>query len=88
MEFLRQQQFPTIDCPSFPLHLNPVEHPWDQWKKKVTKTDPRPRSRQTLIRAIQEEWGRFPLQRVQKFIRSMNRPVELCLKEDGGHIRY
>ncbi|CAG8815483.1 14352_t:CDS:2, partial [Cetraspora pellucida] len=42
--------------------LNPIEHLWDYPDCQVRKRKPLPSSKNELIKAIQEEWAKIPLE--------------------------
>ncbi|GFS92013.1 hypothetical protein TNCV_1931741 [Trichonephila clavipes] len=47
-----------------------------------------PTIKNTLIRALTEEWDKLPQQLLDKVVQSMVRRVECCITIHGGHIPY
>ncbi|GFW50721.1 transposable element Tcb1 transposase [Trichonephila clavipes] len=47
-----------------------------------------PTNKNTLIRALTEEWDKLPQQRLDNVVQSMVRRVECCITLHGGHIPY
>ncbi|GFX41889.1 hypothetical protein TNCV_390021 [Trichonephila clavipes] len=47
-----------------------------------------PTNKNTLIRAITEEWDKLPQQLLDNVVQSMIRRVECCITLHGGHIPY
>ncbi|GFX30191.1 hypothetical protein TNCV_1962981 [Trichonephila clavipes] len=47
-----------------------------------------PTNKNTLIRALTEEWDKLPQQLLDNFVKSMVRHVECCITLHGGHIPY
>ncbi|GFV01576.1 hypothetical protein TNCV_2961691 [Trichonephila clavipes] len=47
-----------------------------------------PTNKNTLIRALTEEWDKFPQQLLDNVVQSMVRRVECCITLHGGHIPY
>ncbi|GFV65643.1 retrovirus-related Pol polyprotein from transposon TNT 1-94 [Trichonephila clavipes] len=63
--------------------LNPIEIVWDALGKNYPPTN-----KNTLIRALTEEWDKLPQQLLDNVVESMKRRVECCIKLHGGHIPY
>ncbi|GFV29328.1 transposable element Tc1 transposase [Trichonephila clavipes] len=47
-----------------------------------------PTNKNTLIRALTEEWDKLPQQLLDNFVQSMVRRVECCITFHVGHIPY
>ncbi|GFT48925.1 transposable element Tc1 transposase [Trichonephila clavipes] len=47
-----------------------------------------PTNKNTLIRALMEEWDKLPQQLLDNVVQSMVRRVECCITLHGGHIPY
>ncbi|GFV36324.1 transposable element Tcb1 transposase [Trichonephila clavipes] len=47
-----------------------------------------PTIKNTLIRALTEEWDKLPQQLLENVVQSMVRRVECCITLHGGHIPY
>ncbi|GFV85627.1 DDE_3 domain-containing protein [Trichonephila clavipes] len=47
-----------------------------------------PTNKNTLIRALTEEWDKLPQQLLDNVVQSMVRRVECCITLHGGHIPY
>ncbi|GFT05766.1 hypothetical protein TNCV_3925591 [Trichonephila clavipes] len=45
-------------------------------------------NKNTLIRALTEEWDKLPQQLLDNVVQSMVRRVECCITLHGGHIPY
>ncbi|GFV31677.1 transposable element Tc1 transposase [Trichonephila clavipes] len=74
--------------------LNPIENVWDTLERQVAGRNYPPTNKNTLIRALTEEWisastaaGYYPAA-VEAIVHSMVRRVEFCIKLHGGHIPY
>ncbi|GFU07410.1 hypothetical protein TNCV_2203631 [Trichonephila clavipes] len=68
--------------------LNPIENVWDALGRQVAGRNYPPTNKNTLIRALTEEWDKLPLQLLDNVVQSMVRRVECCLALHGGHIPY
>jgi hypothetical protein len=64
--------------------LNPVEHLWDDLDRRVRSLQPAPQALQELQQALEQEWGRIPLDRIRRLIESMPRRVRAVLQANGG----
>ncbi|GFW75509.1 transposable element Tcb2 transposase [Trichonephila clavipes] len=55
---------------------------------EVTGRNYPPTNKNTLIRALTEEWDKLPQQLLDNVVQSMVRRVECCITLYGGHIPY
>ncbi|GFW00524.1 transposable element Tc3 transposase [Trichonephila clavipes] len=70
------------------LDLNPIENVWDALWRQVAGRNYHPTNKNTLIRALTEEWEKLPQQLLYNVVHSMVRRVECCITLHGGHIPY
>ncbi|GFV37273.1 transposable element Tc1 transposase [Trichonephila clavipes] len=68
--------------------LNPIENVWDALGRQVAGPNYPPTNKNTLIRALTEEWDKLPQQLLDNVVQSMVRRVECCITLHGGHIPY
>ncbi|GFW79912.1 transposable element Tc3 transposase [Trichonephila clavipes] len=68
--------------------LNPIENVWDVLGRQVAGRNYLPTNKNTLIRALTEEWDKLPQQLLVNVVQSMVRRVECCITLRGGHIPY
>ncbi|GFT07580.1 transposable element Tc1 transposase [Trichonephila clavipes] len=68
--------------------LNPIENVWDALGRQVAGRNYPLTNKNTLIRALTEEWDKLPQQLLDNVVQSMLRRVECCITLHGGHIPY
>ncbi|GFX90653.1 transposable element Tcb2 transposase [Trichonephila clavipes] len=68
--------------------LNPIENVWDALGRQVAGRNYPPTNKNTLIRALTEEWDKLPQQLLDNVVQSMVRRVECCITLHGGHIPH
>ncbi|GFT00838.1 transposable element Tcb2 transposase [Trichonephila clavipes] len=68
--------------------LNPIENVWDALGRQVAGRNYPPTNKNTLIRALTEEWDKLRQQLLDNVVQSMVRRVECCITLHGGHIPY
>ncbi|GFV66210.1 transposable element Tcb2 transposase [Trichonephila clavipes] len=68
--------------------LNPIENVWDALGRQISGRNYPPTNKNTLIRALTEEWDQLPQQLLDNVVQSMVRRVECCMTLHGGHIPY
>ncbi|GFW44859.1 transposable element Tc1 transposase [Trichonephila clavipes] len=68
--------------------LNPIENVWDALGRQVAGRNYPLTSKNTLIRALTEEWDKLPQQLLDNVVQSIVRRVECCITLHGGHIPY
>ncbi|GFY32095.1 transposable element Tcb2 transposase [Trichonephila clavipes] len=66
--------------------LNPIENVWDALGRQVAVRNYSPTNKNTLIRALTEEWDKLPQQLLDNVVQSTVRRVECCITLHGGHI--
>ncbi|GFS98523.1 transposable element Tcb1 transposase [Trichonephila clavipes] len=69
-------------------YLNPIENVWDALERQVAGRNYPPTNKNTLIRALTEEWDKLPHLLLDNVVQSMVRRVECCITLYGGHIPY
>ncbi|CAG9138695.1 unnamed protein product [Plutella xylostella] len=67
-QFLREKELRTMDWPALSPDLNPIEHLWDELKRRVRARNPVPASVDELKTALLEEWDGIPQETVKKLI--------------------
>ncbi|GFU31556.1 dna-mediated transposase [Trichonephila clavipes] len=70
------------------VDLNPIENVWDALGRQVAGRNYPPTNKNTLIRALTEEWDKLPQQLLDNVVQSILRRVECCITLHGGHIPY
>ncbi|GFX47162.1 transposable element Tcb1 transposase [Trichonephila clavipes] len=60
-------------------YLNPIENVWDSLGRQVAGRNYPPTNKNTLIRALTEEWDKLPQQLLDNVVQSMVRRVECCI---------
>ncbi|GFV28254.1 transposable element Tcb1 transposase [Trichonephila clavipes] len=68
--------------------LNSIENVWDALGRQVAGRNYPPTNKNTLIRALTEEWDKLPQQLLDNVVQSMVRRVECCITLHDGHIPY
>ncbi|GFU73984.1 transposable element Tcb2 transposase [Trichonephila clavipes] len=68
--------------------LNPIEYVWDALGRQVAGRNYPPTNKNTLIRALTEEWDKLPQQLLDNVVQKYLRRVECCITLHGGHIPY
>ncbi|GFW18111.1 hypothetical protein TNCV_4006511 [Trichonephila clavipes] len=84
----RQRGYSTSVWSARSPDLNPIENVWDALGRQVAGRNYPPTNKNTLIRALTEEWDKLPQQLLDNVVQSMVRRVECCITLHGGHIPY
>ncbi|GFV46562.1 transposable element Tcb2 transposase [Trichonephila clavipes] len=69
-------------------YLNPIENVWDALGRQIAGRNYPPTNKNTLIRALTDEWDKLPQQLLDNVVQSLVRRVECCITLHGGHIPY
>jgi len=68
--------------------LNPIKNVWDYLERYICKRDPRPKSTDELIMALQEEWIKIDSNFLENLVSSMPKKVHAVIKSKGYPTRY
>ena len=83
---LKRLRVKVMDWPSMSPDLNPKEHIWGIFKRKV---EVRKISNIYQLRdVVREEWKSIPVATCEALVNSMRRRVKAVLDNDGGHTKY
>jgi hypothetical protein len=58
--FLQQEAVQTIPWPAMSPDMNPIEHVWDFFGRKINQRNPKCQNNDELRTAIFQEWHQFP----------------------------
>lgn len=83
--FLNEVGMSTMDWPALSPDLNPIEHLWDQLKRRVRARDPAPSTLGEFKTALLEEWNNISQEDVKKLIRSMKNRLRAVIRARGGN---
>ena len=68
--------------------LNPIENLWHILRSNIRKRKVQPRNKQALIEALQEEWGKIDIEKVNNLCLSMPRRLQMVIDKKGGSTKY
>lgn len=86
LQYFAQKKINVLEWPSQSPDLNPIEHLWDELKRRV-----RIRNFSNLgdfFLALQSEWEKIPQNKILKLIESMPRRCETVIQANGYATRY
>ena len=87
-QFLDEVNIRTMDWPALSPDMNPIEHLWDELKRRVRARNPVPSTIEELKAALLEEWYGIPQDTVKKLIRSMKNRLQAVIRARGGNTKY
>ena len=88
MNFLAQNGINVLDWPAMSPDMSPIEHVWDDLKRRVYGHPHPPRTLRELRQAVVQEWNNIPQQLIDQKILSMHRRVQALINARGGYTRY
>ncbi|KAI1008078.1 hypothetical protein K3495_g158 [Podosphaera aphanis] len=86
--FLRSTDIKCLDWPAQSPDLNPVEHLWEELKRRLGTYYEPPKGVGELWQRIQREWALIPASICRNLIESTPRRIEAVLAAKGGITRY
>lgn len=87
-EYLEEVGIATLDWPALSPDLNPIEHVWDELKRRVRSRNPAPSTVNELKSALIEEWEGIPQASIQKLITSIKNRLRAVIRARGGNTKY
>ena len=82
---LKRLRVKVMDWPSMFPDLNPIEHLWGIFKRKVGGAN---HKYCHLREVVMEEWKSIPVATCEALVNSMHRTIKAVLDNDGGHTKY
>ena len=86
--WFKDNGFTVMKWPEQSSDLNPIEHLWHHFKKKLNKYENTPHSLHELWERVEREWNAIDKSVCQGLIESMPRHVAAVLKAKGGYTKY
>jgi hypothetical protein len=68
--------------------LNPIEHVWNELKRRLRNLEHHPTNLQQLIEAVENIWEEIPLDIVNRYIDRMPEIVQALKSAKGGHTKF
>lgn len=87
-EYLQEVDVSVMEWPARSPDLNPIEHLWDELKRRVRGRNAPPSTLQELQQAIAEEWEATPQDLIKTLVKSMNTRMESVIQARGGNTSY
>lgn len=87
-DYLQEVEIAVMRWPARSPDPNPIEHLWDELKRRVRARDPAPTTLQELQDAVVVEWDNIPQETVVTLIRSMRERMEAVIRARGGNTRF
>ncbi|KAI1003516.1 hypothetical protein K3495_g4694 [Podosphaera aphanis] len=88
ISFLRSRDIKCLDRPAQSPDLNPIEHLWEELKRRLGTYHEPPKGVGELWQRVLREWALIPTSICRKLIESMPRRIEAVLAAKGGNTRY
>lgn len=87
-QYLHDVGIRTMDWPARSPDMNPIEHLWDELKRRVRARVPAPSRLPELRMAMEEEWNAIPQDFIVRLVRSMNSRMLAVIRARGGNTKY
>ncbi|UYV66518.1 hypothetical protein LAZ67_4001945 [Cordylochernes scorpioides] len=82
-KYLQSENIRRMDWPARSPDLNPIEHVWDAFGRRIGARHPSPRTLVELRTALLKEWGLLPLDLLQSLVNSMRARCETVIAVRG-----
>jgi transposase len=85
---LQARNIEILPWPANSPDLSPIEHVWDELKRRLQHRQHPPLTVHDLRQAVVQEWQNIPQEFLRRCIRSMRRRCQAVINARGGHTRY
>lgn len=85
---LQDNNVNVLEWPARSPDLSPIEHLWDNLKRRVRQRQNVPVNVNDLQRAVLQEWNNIPQREIQTLIDSMRRRCQAVVRANGGFTKY
>ncbi len=85
---LARNNVDILDFPALSPDMSPIEHVWDELKRRVYARPNPPSTIPELRNAVVHEWENIPQQFIANIITSMRRRCQALMRSRGGYTRY
>lgn len=87
-QYLEEVNVPVMEWPARSPDLNPIEHLWDELKRRIRGRNIAPTNLQELQNALKEEWEAIPQDFIKHLIESMENRCQAVIRARGGNTSY
>lgn len=88
LRYLAEVGIQKVEWPAHSPDLNPIEHIWDNLKRKIRASSNPPETLDELRIAILRTWEEIPQQDIRDLIVSMRSRCQAVIRARGGNTRY
>ena len=86
--YLNENNIRVLPWPANSPDMSPIEHVWDEMKRRLRDLENPPQNRQQLQVALVNIWNEIPQAFHGNLVRGMRRRINACIATRGGHTRY
>lgn len=86
--WMKTHGFDVLDWAAHSPDLNPIEHLWEHLDSEVRKQEMVFKKKSDLVKVIEEEWKKIPLEVLRTLILSMPRRIAAVIQAKGWHTKY
>ena len=86
--WLEDNRIRVLDWPAQSPDLNPMEHLWEEVKRRMRSLSKKPRSKDELWDRLQDVWNGIEPSVCAKLVDSMPARIQAVLDAKGGYTRY
>jgi len=83
---MKREKVKVLEWPSQSADLNPIEHLWEELDRRVRCQ--KYSNKEALFQTLKKEWGKIPLDRIQKLVDSMPARCDAVITANGYATKY
>ena len=86
-QFFQRHDIALLNHPSNSPDLNPIEHVWDEMKRRLRRREEQPRNLNELGEVLRQIWHEIPMNFIQRCI-NMQQRLQAVIDQRGGNTHY
>ena len=87
-DYLRDESITTLPWPSRSPDLNPIEHIWNIFGRRVKERTPSVQTLNDLDQTLYQEWQRLTQVQIGRLVSSMRRRLVAVIRVNGSYTQY
>ena len=87
-QWLQNEEIEVLDWPPQSPDLSPVEHLWEEYKRRLSDYETIPSSMTELWERAEDVWNNIPQEKCAQLIATMPDRIAAVLKAKGGYTKY
>ncbi|EFN68829.1 Transposable element Tc1 transposase, partial [Camponotus floridanus] len=85
--FFQEHNITLLDHPANSRDLNPIEHIWDEMKRRLRRREQQPQNFNDIAEILKQIWNEIPQELIRRCI-NMRERLQAVIEQRGGNTQY